>query len=104
MQLRREQQPHGAGEHVGRAHRVLRRPLRIEREGLREIFRPDELRLQRDQDADEQEQQPQRRRDVGPDAGQRDAAGSPNAARAPAARPRAAGCPGTSAGRAPRIR
>ena len=65
MSLGRSSSAMVPGKHIGGAHRILRRPLRIEREGFREIFRPDELRLQRDQNTGEQEQKPQRRRHIG---------------------------------------
>ena len=63
-QLGHDQQSHRADEHPGRENRILRRPLRKQGKSLREILGPDELSLQRDQDSEHQEQQPQRRREI----------------------------------------
>ena len=69
-QLWRDQHAHRACEHPGRQDRILRRPLRKQRISLREIFGPDELRLQRDQDSEHQKDQPERRGEIRSDSRQ----------------------------------
>ena len=82
------------------------RPFGVEpREGRKErkfagkIFRSEIARLEDDDDADEKLQQPERRRQIAEDAGEKMLARRPVEALAAAARANAADCPDTSGGR-----
>ncbi len=70
QQLGDDQHGHRPDEHPCRQDRILRRPLRKQRKAFREILGPHELRLQRDQDAEHQKHEPERRRQIGADPGQ----------------------------------
>ena len=63
-QFWRDQHAHRADEYPGRQDRILCRPLRKQRKSFREIFGPDELRLQRDQNSEYQKNQPERRGEI----------------------------------------
>jgi len=65
-----DQHGHRSGEHPGGENRILCGPLREERKALGEILGPDELRLQRDQDAKHQKRKPQRRCEIRPNTRQ----------------------------------
>ena len=104
-QFRHDQQSHRGDEHPGGADRVLRRPLREQREAVREIFRAARTApATKSGCRRRRNSQPQRRGDVGADAGQEMQPRHPVQAARRQHLGSAADCPGTSAGRARRSR